>query len=172
MKSVLKMLMVIGALALSGLAHAKECKMPADNSSADFKLIKSLAGKWTTTTSMFGKKNQKMFVEYKVTAGGSTVLETIFPGTPYEMISTYYDDNGKLVMTHYCMMRTRTTLKAKNGKDGLTFRVAHIEGAKVDKEHTMGDLTLSLKDKNHFVSSCGGAGKKAKRTSMEFTRVK
>ncbi|MCB0360953.1 MAG: hypothetical protein KDD44_14995, partial [Bdellovibrionales bacterium] len=81
---------------------------PPDTSSAELNRIKALAGKWKTTTSMFGKENEEVFTEYKVTAGGSAVVETIFPGTPNEMVSVYYDDDaGKLAMTHYCMMRNR-----------------------------------------------------------------
>ena len=39
-------------------------------------------------------------------------MERIFPGTPQEMISVYYDDDkGRLAMTHYCMMRNRPTFK-------------------------------------------------------------
>ena len=41
---------------------------PPDVSSAELNRIKALAGKWTSTTSMFGKKDEKVFTEYTVTA--------------------------------------------------------------------------------------------------------
>src|SRR3989338_5074087 len=100
-------------MALSSASRAGgDMQLPPDNSSAELARIKSLAGRWTGVTSMFGKPDQRVYVEYEVTSGGSAVLERIFPGTPEEMISVYYDDNkGKLAMTHYCILRNRPTLK-------------------------------------------------------------
>src|SRR5262249_52392572 len=95
------------AMILTPLVNAAEPmpKPPPDTSSAELNHIKSLAGRWMTTTSEFGTPNQKVYVDFEVTAGGSAVLEKIFPGTPMEMLSVYYDDDhGKLAMTHYCIM--------------------------------------------------------------------
>lgn len=60
---------------------------PPDISSPELNRIKELAGRWTSTTSMFGKKDEQVFTEYSVTAGGSAVMEKIFPGTPNEMVN-------------------------------------------------------------------------------------
>ena len=152
---------------------------PPDKSSAELNRIKGLAGRWTTVTSMFGKKNQRMYTEYKVTAGGSAVLERIFPGTPQEMVSVYYDDDhGKLAMTHYCIMRNRPTLKlASSNSDTITMDVASISGLKSKKDPSMGGLALHFKDKNHIEQTCHANGKpesgkgKEKPMTMEYTRV-
>ena len=78
--------------------HANDHKAPEpppNISSPELNRIKALAGRWTSTTSMFGNKDEKVFTAYAITAGGSAVVETIFPGTPNEMVSVYYDyDQG------------------------------------------------------------------------------
>lgn len=179
MKNRFKVLMIVSilALTLSTAAHAggKAGDLPPDNSSAELNRIKSLAGRWTTVTSMFGKKNQRMFTEYKVTAGGSAVEERIFPGTPQEMISVYYDDNhGKLAMTHYCILHNRPSLKLDSSNpDTITMKVAKVDGLQSKQDHAMGEMTLHFKDKNHFESTCKSKGKeKEAPMTMEFTRVR
>ncbi len=177
MKPTFKVLMTawVIVLTLSPIAYAHDAvKMPSDTSSPELQRIKSLAGRWTTVTSMFGKKNQRMYTEYKVTAGGSAVMERIFPGTPYEMVSMYYDDDhGKLAMTHYCIMRNRPTLKlASSTEDSITLHVDKVSGLKSKDDKSMGDLTLTFKDKNHISGTCSGKGEGNPPMTMEYTRVR
>ncbi|MCB0324654.1 MAG: hypothetical protein KDD69_13825 [Bdellovibrionales bacterium] len=150
---------------------------PPDNSSAELKRIKALEGRWKSTTSMFGKENEEVFTEYKITAGGSAVVETIFPGTPNEMVSVYYDnDEGKLAMTHYCMMRNRPHFTlVESSDDVLKLDVTKVEGVKSDDAPSMGAITLNFKDQNHFSSTCEARGGDAKEhhepMTMQFTRI-
>ncbi len=174
MKKSLKVVLVLAFVAMTSLAYAGgQHEIPADNSSAALNRMKELKGKWTSTTSMFGKKNQKIYTEYSVVAGGSAVLERFMPGTPQEMVTMYYDNKGKLAMTHYCLMRNRPILKlAKETKDSLTFELVKVEELKSKKEPHMGDVTLTFKDKNHFSTSCSGKKEKQPPMTMEFARVK
>ncbi len=151
-------------------------EMPPDNSSAELNRIKALEGRWKSTTSMFGTENEEVFTEYKITAGGSAVVETIFPGTPQEMVSVYFDDDqGKLAMTHYCMMRNRPQFTlVKSSKDMLKLDVSKIEGQKAEDAPSMGAITLKFKDKDHFSSTCesnGSAEHDQGPMTMNFTRV-
>lgn len=177
---VLQVLMIVSTLmlTLSTAAHAGdkdgEMQLPPDNSSPELQRIKSLAGKWATESSMFGKK-EKLYTEYEVTAGGSAVLERIFPGTPHEMVSVYYDDNGKLAMTHYCIMRNRPTLKLSSSTDDtISMRVAKIDGVKSKDDPAMGSVDIIFKDKNHITQVCHGQGKGKEQSepmTMEYTRA-
>ncbi len=157
--------------------HEKAPTPPPDNSSAELKRIKALEGKWRSTTSMFGKENEEVFTEYKITAGGSAVVETIFPGRPEEMVSVYYDDdNGKLAMTHYCMMRNRPHFSlVESSEDMMKLDVTKVEGLTPENDMSMGATTLKFKDKDHFSSTCesrGGAeDKKHPPVTMHFSRV-
>ncbi len=174
MKKSLKVMMVLAFVAMASLAYAGEHpQIPADNSSAALNRIKELKGKWTSTTSMFGKKNQKIYTEYSVVAGGSAVLERFMPGTPQEMVSMYYDNKGKLTMTHYCLMRNRPTLAlSQETPDSLAFKLVKVEDLKSKKDPHMGDVALHFKDKNHLSTSCSGKDEKQPPMTMEFTRVK
>lgn len=150
---------------------------PPDISSAELNRIKALEGKWKSTTSMFGKENQEVFTEYKISAGGSAVIETIFPGTPQEMVSVYYDDDhGKLAMTHYCMMRNRPYFSlAKSTDDEIKLDVIKVEGLKSKDAPSMGAITLKFEDENQFSSTCESGDKsdhKHDPMTMNFTRVR
>lgn len=166
------------SLVLADSKHDHKAPLPPpDTSSPELNRIKALAGKWTSTTSMFGKKDEQVFTEYEVTAGGSAVVETIFPGTPNEMVSVYYDDEqGKLGMTHYCMMRNRPHFTlAESDKDKIKLDITKVEGLKSKDDPSMGAVTLHFEDKDHFTSTCASRGKVEGDQSpmvMRYTRVK
>lgn len=64
-----------------------------------FEKLKTLEGAWVQADGDGGTQ-----LEYEVTANGSALVETVFPGQPSEMVSVYTLDSGRLVMTHYCAM--------------------------------------------------------------------
>ena len=84
---------------------------------ADFERIKSLAGTWEGTfiSTHEGNEPKPATVTYRVTAGGSAVVETLFGDTPHEMVSVYHLDGDSLVMTHYCMLANQPTMSAAGG---------------------------------------------------------
>lgn len=73
--------------------------------------LKALAGTWVEADKD-GKATDKVASVFRVIGGGSTVHETIFPGTPMEMVSVYHLDGADLVMTHYCALGNQPRLKA------------------------------------------------------------
>src|SRR6266404_464243 len=76
--------------------------------SAEFERMKGLVGVWESTVDM-GQGPMKVSLEYRLIAGGSAVEERIFAGSPQEMITMYHDKNGKLALTHYCMLANQPT---------------------------------------------------------------
>lgn len=97
---------VLLALAL-GVSHASATD-PIDSSTA-FQLLKKLNGVWEgTVESPSGPKTQ---VNYRLTANGNTLIETLFPGTSHEMISMYHRDGSDLVLTHYCAMGNQPKMR-------------------------------------------------------------
>ena len=102
-------------------AHAGEPQSAPYTGSAEFERMKQLVGAWEGTSDM-GKKGEKVRVEYRLTAGGSALIETLFPGSAEEMVSVYHDRQGKLAMTHYCMLRNqpRMTLAKSRCADDRT----------------------------------------------------
>ena len=117
MKKLISSFMIFALCSVPVLAmNEKECP-PTPPASADLERVKGLAGKWEGTTITNGKE-EKAASEYKVTSGGSAVVETLFPGTPHEMVSVYHDKSGKLSMTHYCMLGNQPELELQSVSAG------------------------------------------------------
>jgi hypothetical protein len=120
---------------------------------AGFERLKSLAGDWTAKTE-HGEHKGEAKVNYRVTAGGSVVMETLFGGTPGEMITMYYLDGGKLVLTHYCMLHNQPhmTLGAGSTADALQFACdasASGDNLASEKEPHMHAAAIRFVDADH-----------------------
>ena len=92
----------VAAAALAGTASAQ-----AVDGKAAFDRLKTLAGTWEGQAG----HGQAATVTYRVASGGSVVEETLFPGTPHEMISMYHVVEGELVLTHYCAMANQPRMR-------------------------------------------------------------
>ena len=81
---------------------------------AAFEKLKTLAGEWRGKAS-HGDAPLDTTVVYRVVGAGSAVTETLFPGTPHEMLTVYHLDGDRLVLTHYCAAgnQPRMTLDLK-----------------------------------------------------------
>ena len=98
-------------LGVGAVSAGSDHDRPAPVTSAQLKQLQQLAGRWEGT-SQEGAEVQPVAAEYKVTSGGSAVVETLFPGTPHEMVSVYHDGrDGKPSMTHYCMLGNQPELE-------------------------------------------------------------
>ena len=139
--------------------------------SVELQKIKSLAGKWEGPSP--DMPNGKMILDYKVTSNGSTVVETILPGTPMEMISIYRDNkDGKLAMTHYCAMANQPEMVLQNpGSEKMSLDLAP-DSIKAGEPH-MHHLDILIKDANHVEQTwqCYPDGKTAKESTSILTRV-
>jgi len=80
-----------------------------------FTKLQSLVGDWTEAGG-----DGSVAVTYRLTGGGSALVETIHPGKTEEMITVYTVDKGDLVLTHYCMMANQPRMKAAPGGDPST----------------------------------------------------
>ena len=83
--------------------------VPVDGKAA-FARLKSLAGTWEGQAG-HDQPGQAAIVIYRVASGGSVVEETLFPGTPHEMISMHHIVDGELVLTHYCAMANQPRMR-------------------------------------------------------------
>ena len=112
----------------SGIAAtANASNNPTTN--AAFEKLKGLAGTWSAN--MIEKDGELTTVEYRVTAGGSVVMETMFAGQPHEMINMYSVDGDALIATHYCSGQNQPVLKlnaAKSTADQLVFDFVKVSG--------------------------------------------
>jgi hypothetical protein len=156
-------LFFLAAAAVSAAAH----EMPAPKpSSKELSRVKALAGTWTG--SMAGKPGDKVTVVYKVVAAGSAVEEDLFPGTPEEMVSIYYDKGGKLAMTHYCAIGNRPEMRLKKAGVGTL----ELEAGPETDMH-MHALTLEQKGPDQLTQTWVSykGGKKDETSVFEFSRA-
>lgn len=80
--------------------------------------FKALAGTWSAT-GLDGNSMPDAQVRYEVTAGGSAVVETLFPGTPHEMRTVYVRDGSDVVLTHYCASGNHPRMRANTATGDL-----------------------------------------------------
>lgn len=155
--------------------EAKEAPAPAPKTySAEFERMKTLVGKWSGKTDM-GKGPVEMPVEYRIIAGGSVVEERVFPGTPQEMVSMYYDKDGKLAMTHYCVMGNRPQMKLKaSDAKSITMDFDECCGIDAKKECHMHGTKIEFVDADTITTSCKALadGKEMPACAATLKRVK
>jgi len=94
-------------------------------------------------------------LEYRLLAGGSVLEERCFAGTPNEMVTMYYDQDGKLAMKHYCVFGNRPgmLLKSSDSKT-IAFDFDPTCGIDPAKESHMHALTITFNDANNITTSC------------------
>jgi hypothetical protein len=127
--------------------HAACNGMPPYQGSSAFERMKTLVGTWQGESPMMGR----MTTEFRLIAGGSVIEERFASGTPMEMLSVYHDVNGRLTMTHYCMLRNQPRMKlVKSTANSLTFDLAPTPGLNPAKDTHMHGATYTFIDENHF----------------------
>jgi hypothetical protein len=112
---------------------------------APFDRFKNLAGEWVAAEDGDMFKKGDLVARYAVTAAGSAVVETVFPGSPHEMVTVYHADGPDLVLTHYCMEGNQPRMRARNVK-GSRFDFAFDGGTNIDpkRDRHMDSASLEL----------------------------
>jgi hypothetical protein len=125
----------------------------AETSKACFERIKSLAGDWSGQGTG-GAESFPVEVNYRVTGGGSAVEETLFRGTPHEMITMYHLDGDRLMLTHYCAAGNQPRMIATDSStsgDATTIRFGFAGATNLaspsDGHMHDAEMTIEGKDK-------------------------
>jgi hypothetical protein len=113
--------------------------------------MKALAGTWVAADKD-GKPTDQVVSVIKVTAGGSAVHETLFPGQPQEMISVYTADGPDLLMTHYCVLGNQPRMRAEptSPANRISFKFAGGNNLDPKKDKHMHEATLTIVDDDHL----------------------
>jgi hypothetical protein len=139
------------ALSLATYGEDKTGKVPTAPANPALEKMKKLAGTWLAAGED-GKPTDQVVSIIKVTAGGSAVHETLFPGQPQEMVSVYTVDGSDLVMTHYCVLGNQPRLKAdpNSSANQIVFQFAGGSNLDPTKDKHMHSATLTFVDDNHI----------------------
>jgi hypothetical protein len=154
MKTRFTSLLAVTLLAASACFVSAADAAPSKKASAEFERMKTLAGTWKGQVDI-GKGPEELTVQYRVIAAGSVVEERSFPGTPNEMVTMYYDKDGKLALTHYCMLGNRPamSLKSSDAKT-ISFQMDEACGIDCAKESHMNAVSLRFDDADTLTTSC------------------
>lgn len=142
---------------------------------AQFERIKALAGSWGGK----GGEGDQTFdaeIQYRVTAGGSAVEETMAPGSPHEMITMYHLDNDRLLLTHYCAAGNQPQMMAGPGAtpDEIAFSFLGATNLKNPNDGHMHAARFRFlgKDKLETIWTYFQDGKAAENASFKLERKK
>ena len=159
------------AVGAGAIATEKEGALPPAPSSPAFDHLKALAGDWIMTGG-----DGSVAASYKVTANGSAVRETIFPGSPHEMLTVYTMEGGDIVLTHYCVLGNQPHMKAARGTPAnqLAFKYAGGGNIKAPTDQHMHDATITFVDADHITSEWAmyQDGKQTEVKKFDLTRKK
>jgi hypothetical protein len=115
-----------------------------------FEKLKELGGTWRGHV---GQEGSPAGIDYHVTAGGSVLLETIFPGTPKEMVSMYYMNRGELTLTQYCVAGNQPEMlydRKHSTPDVFVFKFDGGRGFSMRDDVHIHDGTIKIADAQHF----------------------
>ncbi len=148
----LGLLTLVLTIAPAGRSDEKTApRLPAPPTNAALEQLKKLAGTWLLADNE-GKPTDQVASVIKVTAGGSAVHETLFPGQPAEMVSVYTVDGSDLIMTHYCVLGNQPRMKADPNSPANQIVFRFVGGSNLDpkKDKHMHEATLTIIDNDRL----------------------
>jgi hypothetical protein len=168
-------LLILLALATAPLVgQDRKPQGKATDQHAGFEQFKRLAGEWVGKGQ--GKDGPDIHIRYKVTAGGSAVVETLFPGTEHEMVSVIHPDGPDLLLTHYCHLGNQPQMKAsgQGGGSKIEFKFVRATNLKSEKAKHMHEATYTFVDRDTLRSewTLYNEGKAASQIVLELKRKK
>jgi hypothetical protein len=94
-----------------------------------FAHLKTLAGTWNGH--VMTPDGPPASVSYRLTAGGTAVMETLFGGTAHEMLTIYTMNGNDVVATHFCGADNQPVMKldlTQSTPDRLVFSFVSVSG--------------------------------------------
>ena len=102
-------LIIIATAVLAGAAaQAAGPNTEASAGPAAYARLKTLVGKWDADTNM-----GKVHVSYELVAGGTSLVEKESGDKMPAMLTVYYLDGDRLLLTHYCMAGNQPRMQAR-----------------------------------------------------------
>ena len=169
---VVALLVAASACALAAQAQTEK---KGHGKNAAMERFTQLAGEWVGK-GKHGDMDHDIRVVYKVTSGGSAVVETIDPGSGHEMVTVIHPDGDALLLTHYCMLGNQPQMKAmpKPGDNKVAFEFVKATNMKSAMDGHMHSATFTFVDKDTLKTEWTHyeGGKEAGRVVFEMKRKK
>lgn len=110
-----------------------------------FSQLAALEGKWVGK----GSEGQTIEVTFRMTASGSALMSEIHGHGEEDMITMFYMDDDRLLMTHYCSAGNQPRMKVISA-DAKSVSFEFFDGTNIGPgAGHMQRLTISQPDANH-----------------------
>ena len=138
---------------------------------AAYARLKTLVGDWEADTAM-----GKVHVSYELIAGGSSLLEKESGEKMPAMVTVYYLDGDRLLLTHYCMAGNQPRMQARtfNPETGeVDFEFLDATNLTPGGGH-MHNAKIFLSGNDHYSDAWEFYvnGQPTKAETSQYTRVK
>jgi hypothetical protein len=150
--------MLVGMVCLTSLTADEPAtkndkpKVDAIPSSLAWQRLKELTGEWQLAIAPDEAHKGEVIARYSLTAAGSTVVETLFPGSEKEMVTLYHRDGDQVMLTHYCCCGNQPRMRAARGdaQDELVFEFAGGTNLDAAKDLHMHGYRVRFLDSNRL----------------------
>ena len=116
-------------------------------------IIERMGGDWVAVGED-GRPGEELVITSRLTAGGSAVIETVFPGTENEMVTVYHMDGDDLVLTHYCVAGNQPHMRARRDSPAgsVVFECQGGSNIVSAEDAHMHRAVLQIQDEDHVHS--------------------
>lgn len=147
----MKSLIAITVLALAACSTTPS-RTNATATDADLQKFRDLAGTWDADLDQDGEND--VTISYAVTANDSAVMERLWEGEPYEMVSMYHLNGDTLMMTHYCAATNQPRLVARKiDDDSIVFSFLDITNLASPDAHHINGAAFEFIDPDHVTAT-------------------
>jgi hypothetical protein len=124
---------------------------PTPGTNPAWEKMKSLVGEWEGTMS-HGDQTMPVKVSYALVSNGTSLMERMSaPDEGHEMITMYYADGSRVMMTHYCSEGNQPRMKAAAlSGDTLAFNFVDATNLSGPQAEHMRKLVVKFQDADHF----------------------
>ena len=115
--------------------------------SAGFDVMKKMVGNWEGELTQFTGNVINISSEFRMISGGNTISEKLVEDG-VEMLTTYTDYDGELIVKHYCALGTEPVFKVQSVTDNsLSIVVDEAEsGYNPEKDNYVSSMTWTIND--------------------------
>jgi hypothetical protein len=115
--------------------------------------MKSLVGEWEGTMT-HGEMNMPVKVSYSLVSGGTSLMERMNAPDGHDMVTMYYRDGSRIMMTHYCSEGNQPRMRAQAATGelkSLAFDFVDAIGLASPQAEHMRKLVVRFEDADHFM---------------------
>ena len=110
--------LLLASVAFFGLGTVlSSLTQPHPDNSVGLEALEGYVGTWVVAGEG-GHPTDEVVSIVRSTAGGSVLMETLFPGSDHEMITMYYVKDERLMLTHYCGCTNHPIMAASKDDEG------------------------------------------------------